>query len=118
MQDFTVELGLRTNIPVVHTKKNIENSTKYNFDFTTESDRDLAMSANKLLICEDVVTTFGSIDGIGKLLRPDQIIHSLAMLLRGKINAEYQKEIIDHYLFVREIPTDKDEFHRRLNHVW
>ena len=118
MKDFTVILGREINKPVVHTKKNLSSGIKYDFEFLSEADHELAESAEKLFICEDVVTTLGSIAGVRQLLRPEQDVHSLAMLLRGEVDTIYQDGLTEHYLFIREIPTEKDEFHRRLNEEW
>lgn len=53
-------------------------------------------------------------DGMRKLLPPERMVHSLAMLLRGTVNPQYQAGLVDHYLLERKMPTDKHEFRRRL----
>jgi hypothetical protein len=78
--------------------------------FASAEDETLALEAEAPVIGEDIVTTLGSVAGMRKLLRPEQTVHSLAMLLRGTVNPTYQAGLVDHYLLVREIPTDKDEF--------
>lgn len=60
------------------------------------------------------MTTLGSVAGVRKLLKPDQTVHSLAMLRRDEVNPIYQKGLIDHYLLAKKIPTDKAVFKRML----
>lgn len=44
----------------------------------------------------------------------EQPVSSLAILLQGSVNPEYQTNLTDHYLLKREIPTDKAVFRRML----
>ena len=92
--------------------------SKYDFIFETPEDQKLARSAETPLIGEDIVTTLGSVAALRRLLPPEQSVHSLAMLLRGSVKPEYRTALEDHYLLTREIPTDKDEFKRRLQEEW
>jgi hypothetical protein len=119
MREFTVTLGNELGKPVARTVRKPDAATKYDFMFETAGDEYLAHAAEMPVITEDVVTTLGSAAAMRRLLRPDQTVHSLAMLLRGTINPAFQEGLVDHYLLERHIPTDKDEFHRRLaNDSW
>lgn len=114
MRQFVTQLGSELDKPVVGANRKLGATSKYDFVFASEADRKLAQSAKAPVIGEDIVTTLGSVAGIRKLLKPDQTVHSLAMLLRGTVNPVYQKGLVDHYLLVKEIPTSKDEFWRML----
>jgi hypothetical protein len=114
MKQFMTKLGEELQKPVANTIRRPGATSKYDFIFQTQEDQELALSAKTPLIGEDVVTTLGSVAGLRKLLRPDQPVHSLAMLLRGEVNPDYRTGLEDHYLLIREIPTDKYEFRRRL----
>lgn len=109
MREFTEKLGERTGKPVVHSVKK-PGSKRYDFDFASKEDEKLALSAQNPVICEDVVTTLGSVAGMRRLLLPEQTVASLAILLRGTVNPEYKAGLDDHYLLTREIPTCKNEF--------
>ncbi len=76
----------------------------------SDTDKELATSAQLPVIGEDVVTTLGSVAAMRALLKPSQNVHSLAMLLRGTVIPKYQTGLVDHYLVKRKIPNDKDEF--------
>ena len=74
-------------------------------------------NADVLLYVPDGMRQF--VTQLGKeLQKPEQPVHSLAMLLRGSVKPEYRTALEDHYLLTREIPTDKDEFKRRLQEEW
>lgn len=118
MRKFVTLLGDELGIPVVATNKKPGATSKYEFVFASEADAVLATSAQRPVICEDVVTTLGSVAGIRALLRPKQDVHSLTILLRGTALPEYKVGLTDHYLLQREIPTDKYEFRRRLQEEW
>lgn len=117
MNEFTRLVGKELEKPVVRTFQP-DKDIDYVFDFLSDADRDLALTADRLSVLEDVVTSLGSVAGIRRLLKPEQDVHSLAMLLRGKVNPQYQAGLTDHYLLEREIPTDKDEFYRKLAEEW
>lgn len=118
MKKFTVLLGDRLGKPVAHTMRNSASSSRYDFRYMTSQDERLARTARTPLITEDIVTTLGSVAGVRRLLRPEQRVFSLAILLRGAVNRQYQEGIEDHYLLTREIPTDKNEFRKRLAEEW
>jgi hypothetical protein len=110
MRAFVTQLGQELEKPVAQTQRRPDSSSKYDFIFRTEEDRDLATSAQLPLIGEDVVTTLGSVAALRSLLGPNQDVHSLALLLRGSVNPTYRVGLTDHYLLERMIPTDKDQF--------
>lgn len=114
MRKFMSILGLVVDKPVAHTQRMLGANSRYEFEFCSKEDEELARSARRLLIGEDVVTSLGSVAGVRRLLQPEQDVHSLALLLRGHVNPAYQKGLTDHYLLVRDIPTDNDEFQRRI----
>lgn len=114
MRKFMSILGLVIDKPVAHTQRKLGATSRYEFEFCSKEDEELARSARRPLIGEDVVTSLGSVAGVRRLLHPEQDVHSLALLLRGHVNPEYQKGLTDHYLLVRDIPTDKDEFRSRM----
>jgi len=118
MRKFITQLGKELNKPVVDAIRRPGATTKYDFVFKTPKDQELALSAKTPLIGEDVVTTLGSVAALRKLLASNQPVHSLAMLLRGTVKPQYRMGLEDHYLLIREIPTDKDEFKRRLQEEW
>jgi orotate phosphoribosyltransferase len=111
MKDFTHQLGDILGTPVVDADKT---DVRYHFKFRTERDQEVALNAQRPVILEDIVSTLGSVAGMRALLWSDQDVHSLAMLLRGQVNEEFRKGLVDHYLLAREIPKDKEEFKRRL----
>ncbi len=111
MRNFTNVLGREMGKRVAQTERNPNSGSRYDFCFATPQDKQLALTAKRPRILEDVVTTAGSIDGIVQLLRRgQQDIHSLALLLRGHVNTEYQLGLTDHYLVERQIPLDQGEF--------
>jgi hypothetical protein len=110
MRKFMTILGRELNKDVAHSLRNPGSSSRYDFIFKSITDKDLAISAKHPLIGEDIVSTLGSVAGMRKLLKPEQEVHSLAMLLRGTVNPKYRAGLVDHYLLERNIPTDKDEF--------
>jgi hypothetical protein len=79
MRNFIGRLGNELGKPVAHTDKKPGAISKYDFIFRTPKDEDLASSAERPLIGEDVVTTLGSVAGLRKLLRAGQSVHSLAI---------------------------------------
>jgi orotate phosphoribosyltransferase len=113
MRKFVTMLGSELDKPVVGTSRK-PGASKYDFVFASEADQELAQGAKAPVIGEDIVTTLGSVAGMRKLLKPDQPVHSLAILLRDTVNPVYQKGLVDHYLLTKEIPTSKDEFRRML----
>ncbi len=118
MRKFINVLGERLEKPVAHTIRRPGATSKYDFAFKSQEDKELAYSAERPFIGEDVVTTLGSVAALRKLLPVDRTAHSLAMLLRGQVNEENRDGIVDHYLLAREIPMDKDEFRRQLASGW
>ena len=118
MKKFMSILGNELQKPVVNAIRRPGATTKYEFEYKTPKDRELALSANAPLIGEDVVTTLGSVAALRRLLSPEQTVHSLAILLRGTVKSEYREMLDDHYLLIRDIPTDKDEFNERLQEGW
>jgi hypothetical protein len=118
MRQFVTQLGKELQKPVVNAIRRSGAVSKYDFIFETPEDQKLARSAETPLIGEDIVTTLGSVAALRRLLPPEQSVHSLAMLLRGSVKPEYRTALEDHYLLTREIPTDKDEFKRRLQEEW
>jgi len=114
MRQFITQLGKELQKPVIDTIRRPGANSKYDFIFKTPEDQERALSAKTPLIGEDVVTTLGSVAALRTLLSPEQSVHSLAMLLRGSVNPEYRAGLEDHYLLIKEIPTDKDEFKLRL----
>lgn len=117
MRQFMTQLGNEIGKPVANASRKPDATSKYDFVFSSPADEELALLADKPLIGEDIVTTLGSVAGLRRLLRPDQSVHSLAILLRGIVSPVYQEGLTDHYLLVRDIPTDKDEFKRQLLEV-
>lgn len=115
MKIFMQKLGRDLDKPVVLAERDRSSASRYAFIFSSVADRELALNAEHPLIGEDIVTTLGSVAGLRKLLPPDQDVHSLAILLRGQVNPDYQIGLTDHYLLTRQIPTDKEEFYRQLN---
>jgi hypothetical protein len=77
---------------------------RYDFRFASEADADLATSASRLLIGEDVVSTLGSVAGVRRLVNPEAHVHSIGHILRGVVNPPYQEGLSDHYLVRRHIP--------------
>ncbi len=118
MRQFITQLGKELQKPIIHMIRRPGTTTKYDFTFKTPADKELAISAKTPFIGEDIVTTLGSVAALRSLLSPEQPVHSLAMLLRGTVKSEYRAGLTDHYLLVREIPTDKDEFKLRLQEEW
>ncbi|MBP7767289.1 hypothetical protein KA068_02105, partial [Candidatus Saccharibacteria bacterium] len=110
MRKFTETLGNELNKTVAHSMKTPDSASRYDFGFASKEDGELALSARNPVICEDVVTTLGSVAGMRRLLPPEQTVASLAILLRGTVNPEYKAGLDDHYLLTREIPTCKNEF--------
>jgi hypothetical protein len=110
MKQFMTNLGKELQKPVVDAIRRPGATSKYDFVFKTSEDQELALSAKTPLIGEDIVTTLGSVAALRRLLAPEQPVHSLAMLLRGTVKPEYRTGLVDHYLLIREIPTDKGEF--------
>jgi hypothetical protein len=114
MRQFTTTLGNDLGKPVVRAVRKPNVTSKYDFMFETAGDEYLAHAAEMPVVTEDVVTTLGSVAAMRRLLRPDQSVHSLAMLLRGAVDPAFQAGLVDHYLLEQQIPTDKEEFQRRL----
>ena len=114
MKQFMTSLGREIAKPVVNAMRTPNATSKYDFMFSTPQDSELAQSAQRPLIGEDVVTTLGSIAAMRQLLRPEQHVESLAILLRGTVNPDYQTGLVEHYLVQRQIPTDAAEFNRIL----
>lgn len=112
MREFTHMLGEILNKPVISTLKTPGSSKRYDFSFKTNSDEKIALEVDKMTICEDIVTTLGSVAGVRTLLSDDASVHSLATLLRGTVSPDYQAGLTDHYILSRHIPTDKDDFRR------
>jgi hypothetical protein len=111
MRKNAIHLGQTTNKRVVHIERVLDSSSRYAFRYSSPEDQELALAAERVCIVEDVVTTLGSVHGVARLLRPEQDIHSLAMLLRHTVNSNYLELIRrDHYLLKRFIPTDKHMF--------
>lgn len=114
MRRFMKLLGGELGKPVAEATRKPGAISKYDFMFRTPEDAEIARAAQAPVIGEDVVTTLGSVAGLRKLLRPEQAVHSLAMLLRGRVTPAYRAGLVDHYLLEQEIPTDKDAFRRML----
>lgn len=114
MRQFMTLLGNELDKPVAETIRKPGATSKYDFMFASPEDKELAHAAQEAVIGEDIVSTLGSVAGIRKLLKPEQTVSSLAILLRGTVNPAHQEGLTDHYLLVREIPTDKDIFKRSL----
>jgi hypothetical protein len=116
---FITELGKELGKPVAHTIRNpsAPPHDRYNFTYQSLADKELLLAAKNPFVGEDVISTLGSVAGVGKLFRPEQQIHALGMLLRGTVNPMYRlgsdgnQRIFDDYLLERFIPLDKDEFH-------
>lgn len=106
MRHFVTLLGKELDKPVVGARRRPGTTSKYDFVFESDADEEVAYAAKAPVIGEDVVTTLGSVAGMRKLLRPEQPVHSLAILLRGTVNPAYQEDLVDHYLLKRKIPTD------------
>ncbi len=114
MRQFMTMLGNELGKPVAETIRKPGATSKYDFTFASPEDEELAHAAQEAVIGEDIVSTLGSVAGVRKLLKPEQSVHSLSILLRGTVNPEFQEGLTDHYLLVREIPTDKEVFRRSL----
>lgn len=114
MKKFINTLGRELGKPVAQTER-IKGGDKYDFKFKSLFDQYLAQAAERPLIGEDVVTSLGSVAAIRALLGPDQDVHSISMLLRGIVTPEYQNGLRDHYLMIRQIPLEAEEFYRRLD---
>lgn len=116
MRDFSYLIEEAMTVPVAHTKRKPGATSKYEYVYTSPQDRELAQSANRPRIAEDIVSTLGSVAGTRRLLRPHQDVHSLSMLARNPsgINPDYRMGLVDHYLLERHIPTTKTEFDQRL----
>lgn len=118
MREFTKMLGKYLGKPVVNIQRRPNHTTKYDFEFSSPEDESLALSANRLVICEDVVTTLGSVAAVRTLLPANKIVHSVAILRRHAVNPKYQEGLIDHYLLELEVPTSSDEFDKLLEQGW
>jgi hypothetical protein len=114
MRKFMIMIGHDMRKSVVGVRRIPNATSKYDFEFLAERDKECAQAAISPLIGEDIVTTLGSVAAVRSLLLPDQEVHSLALLLRGTVDPNYQKGLIDHYLLKKEIPTDKYEFRMML----
>ena len=114
MRQFVTILGQELDKPVVGVRRKPGATSKYDFVFESAGDKEMAHAAKAPVIGEDIVTTLGSVAGVRNLLRPEQSVHSLAILLRGNVDPVCQTSLTDHYLLVREIPTDKEAFKRSL----
>lgn len=114
MRQFMTTLGNELGKPVADTIRKPGAVSRYDFVFASPEDEELAHSAQQVVIGEDIVSTLGSVAGVRKLLKPEQHVDSLSILLRGTVNPEFQEGLTDHYLLVRQIPTDKDVFRRSL----
>lgn len=110
MKTFTKILAQDLGKKIAHTRKIPDATERYQFEFCDSKDQALARRAEHLTICEDVVSTLGSVAAVRALLPEDQQVSSLAMLLRGEVNPDYQKGLDDHYLLEREVSTDKAAF--------
>lgn len=110
MKRFTHDLSKLIAKPVVNLKRANQGTDRYSFDFCSATDKLLAMSSIQPLICEDVVTTLGSVAGVRRLLNNSQQVTSLAILLRGEVEPSYKKGVDDFYLLQRWIPNDADQF--------
>src|SRR6266567_198247 len=95
MRQFVRLLGAALNKPVAEATRTPGATSKYDFMFQSPEDEDLALSAERLVIGEDIVTTLGSIAGMRSLLQPEQTVHSLAMLLRGVANPRHRTGLVD-----------------------
>lgn len=116
MRQLTTRLGQELDKPVAHSKRVAGSKSRYDFQFASDEDRALALGATRVRILEDVVSTLGSVAGMGRLLEPErQEIHSLAYLRRGTVNPVYREGLTDHYLMEREVPLDMNEFKEQLN---
>jgi orotate phosphoribosyltransferase len=115
MRQFITTLGEILEKSVAATIRRPQATSKYDFVFRTPEDEEMAISAERPMIGEDVVTTLGSVAALRRLLPAEQRVHSLAILLRGTVQEEYREGLVDHYLLTRKIPTDKYEFRRLLN---
>lgn len=111
MKRFCHDLSKLINKPVADVVKTANSTNKYDFSFSSSSSRLLAIGAQSPLICEDVVTTLGSVAGVRAILMDTQKVSSLAILLRGKVLEEYKRDIDDYYLLTKYIPYDADGFH-------
>lgn len=116
MRDFVTALAVSLDKPIAHTKRRPGATTKYDFEFASPDDEELACAARKSWIGEDVVSTLGSIAALRALLPPDQDVHSLAILRRGVTRPSYRKGLTDHYLLERTIPLDADQFKEMYPH--
>lgn len=95
---FTHLLGGLTDKDVVDVERSPRSKSRYDFRFATEEGKEQAQSAQRPVICEDIVSTLGSVAGVRGLFLPDQDVHSVAQLLRGEVNPDYQEGLADHYL--------------------
>lgn len=111
MRNFTNILGKEMGKQVVQAARIPESASRYDFRYKTAEDEEMAVTAEHPTLLEDVVTTLGSVAGMVKIMSPEnQDIHSLAFLLRGTVNPEYQIGLTDHYLVERKIPLEVEEF--------
>lgn len=78
--------------------------TRYAFRFVSEKAQERAQAALKPRICEDIVSTLGSVAAVRNLFLPEQEVHAIAQLLRGEPNPDYQNGLADHYLARRSLP--------------
>ncbi|HZM63716.1 MAG TPA: hypothetical protein VFB59_01135 [Candidatus Saccharimonadales bacterium] len=104
MKKFAQLLGGITRKDIAYIERVPGAADRYSFQFVTEEDEALALSAEFPIICEDVVSTLGSVAGVRALLPPTARVHSIAPLLRGQPQPEYQKGLVDHYLVRRDLP--------------
>lgn len=114
MKQFMEMVGEKLNKPVAHIIKKPNSTERYEFMFASENDKKLAANAGCVLIGEDVVTTLGSVAAVRRLLPKQKEVHSLAILLRGKVDPKFQENLQDHYLLVKEIPTDRSLFRKMI----
>jgi orotate phosphoribosyltransferase len=115
MREFTIALGKELDKPVAKMRHRPAAKNRYDFVFESLGDYSLAIAAGRPVICEDVVTTLGSVAAVRSLLtRPIQEVHSLAILRRGTVKEEYRAGLSDHYLVERHIPTDAKLFWQQL----
>ncbi|HUD06864.1 MAG TPA: hypothetical protein VMR34_03170 [Candidatus Saccharimonadales bacterium] len=118
-RDFMTILGYELKIPVIHPRRAPgSKKSEYKFEFRNEEDAEIALSAKRPRIGEDVGTTMGSVFGVRQLLRADQDVHSLVALLRGEVNPIYSIDITHHWLLKKDIPLEKEEFNRRMREGW
>jgi hypothetical protein len=118
MRDFVTMLGEELNKPVAHTRRREGSVSRTDFVYSSPADQELALAAENPWIGEDVVTKLGSTAAVRAMLRPEQDVHSLAILRRCSVDPANETNLVTHYLVERDIPTDKDEFTRRLWSGW